>query len=223
MQIAVIIPALNEQANILATLQPLQSWRQKGHQVIVVDGGSQDDTVALAEPYTDVVVNSSPGRSLQMNLGEEATTADILLFLHADTIIDENADQLIINTITSGKRWGRFSVQFDTPRWTFRVIALLMNLRSCLTSIATGDQAMFVEHELFDQVGRFPVIPLMEDIQLSVNLKRYQRVTCLPQKVITSARRWKNRGIFKTIVLMWLLRIAYFIGVPAEKLHKLYY
>lgn len=222
MRIAVIIPALNEAQFIQQTLFNLQAWRQKGHQVLLVDGGSTDETLTLAEPLVDELLVSEPGRALQMNMGAEHADADILLFLHADTLISENADQHIIASIAQGNDWGRFNVAFSSGRLVFRIIAFFINLRSCLSSIATGDQAIYVDKLLFDRVGRFPPLPLMEDVQLSINLKRKQRACCLQQTVITSSRRWEKNGIYKTILLMWSIRLGYFIGIPTEKL-KLWY
>lgn len=222
MRIAVIIPARNEADTIEQTLQHLQSWRQYGHQLILVDGGSSDDTVEIARPLTDLVFESEPGRAHQMNIGAEQADADILLFLHADTQINPNADQIIIEAVSNGNNWGRFNVSFDDGAFIFKLIALFMNLRSCISSIATGDQAIFVEQALFNQVGRFPAQALMEDIQLSVNLRRQQRACCLKQRVITSARRWRQRGVVRTIVLMWMLRLGYFLGIPAQSLKRWY-
>ena len=222
MRIAVIIPARNEADNIEQTLEPLQNWRQRGHQLILVDGGSSDSTVENARPLVDVVLESEPGRAQQMNIGAENTDADILLFLHADTLIEAHVDQLIIDAVTNGRGWGRFNVGFDDSAIIFKVIAFFMNLRSCVTSIATGDQAIFVEQGLFNQAGRYPAQVLMEDIQLSINLRRQQRASCLWSKVITSARRWKQNGILRTVVLMWMLRFAYFVGISADRLKRWY-
>lgn len=222
MRIAVIIPALNEARNIQQTLEPLQAWRRRGHQVIVVDGGSTDDTIKCATELADHIISSEPGRALQMNTGAEQAEADILLFLHADTLIQSNADQWIINSVSQQHYWGRFDVAFDSNKFVFKWIAALMNIRSCISSIATGDQAIFVEKALFDQLGRFPLISLMEDIQLSINLRKHQRAQCLRQKVITSARRWEQKGIIRTIILMWGLRLGYFLGLPADRLKSWY-
>jgi len=222
MRIAVIIPARNEAENIEQTLHSLQSWRQRGHQVMLVDGGSSDATVERARSLTDLVLESEPGRAQQMNIGAENADAEIFLFLHADTQIEPDADQLIIDAVTGGCGWGRFSVGFNNRAIIFKVIASLMNLRSCITSIATGDQAIFVEQALFNQVGRYPAQPLMEDIQLSINLRRQQRACCLQSRVITSARRWQQKGIVRTVALMWMLRLGYFFGISAQSLKRWY-
>lgn len=222
MRIAVIIPALNEALSIQTTLTELQTWRQRGHQIILVDGGSSDATVSNAENLVDLVLLSPKGRALQMNMGAEHAEADVLLFLHADTILKEGADHLIIKSITSNKLWGRFNVSFTSDKLIFKIIALFMNFRSCITSIATGDQAIFVEKQLFDQVGRYPSQSLMEDIQLSIMLKRQCRANCLSETVLTSSRRWEQQGVYKTILQMWWLRFAYFIGVPTERIKDWY-
>jgi len=222
MRIAVIIPTLNEGLSIQKTLIELQAWRQRGHQIILVDGGSADATVSHAENLVDLVLLSPKGRALQMNMGAEHADADILLFLHADTILKEGADHLIIESLSKNKPWGRFNVSFTSDKLIFKIIALFMNIRSCITSIATGDQAIFVEKQLFDQVGRYPSQPLMEDIQLSIVLKRQCRANCLKETVITSSRRWEQQGVYKTILQMWGLRLAYFLGVSSERLKHWY-
>lgn len=222
MRIAVIIPTLNEALSIQATLTELQTWRQRGHQIILVDGGSSDATVSKAENLVDLVLLSPKGRALQMNMGAEHAEADVLLFLHADTLLKEGADHLIIKSITSNKLWGRFNISFTSDKFIFKIIALFMNFRSCITSIATGDQAIFVEKQLFDQVGRYPSQSLMEDVQLSIMLKRQCRANCLSETVLTSSRRWEQQGVYKTILQMWWLRFAYFIGVPTERIKDWY-
>lgn len=223
MRIAVIIPTLNESGSIFSTLTPLQSWRKRGHEIILVDAGSTDDTVQKSEGLVDQVLISNKGRAIQMNMGAERADADILLFLHADTLIDESADQLILNVFNDQQyRWGRFNVSFASNKLIFHVIAFMMNIRSCLTSVATGDQAIFVEKALFEQVGRYPLQPLMEDIQLSISLKKFGRGYCLKNRVVTSCRRWEQGGIIRTILLMWGLRVAYFLGVPSRILKKFY-
>jgi len=222
MRIAVIIPARNEAASIECALSNLQGWRQRGHQVIVVDGDSTDATAEIARTLADRVIVSEPGRARQMNMGAESADADILLFLHADTLIDTTADRYIIDAVSNGCSWGRFNVSFNTNALIFKIIAFAMNLRSCVSSIATGDQAIFIERALFSQVGRYPLQPLMEDIQLSINLRRHQRACCLPVRVVTSARRWQQKGVIRTIILMWGLRLGYFVGLSAERLKRWY-
>ncbi|MDH5392633.1 MAG: TIGR04283 family arsenosugar biosynthesis glycosyltransferase [Gammaproteobacteria bacterium] len=222
MKISIIIPTLNEADTIVNTLTPLQCWRQRGHQVILVDARSCDNTLEKAKPLTDVMLLSDKGRALQMNTGAEQAEGEILLFLHADTIIAENADQKILNALNN-HAWGRFNVCFSSPAWIYKIIAWLMNRKSCLTSVATGDQAIFVKKKLFEDVGRFPQQELMEDIELSIALRRHGRSVCLADKVITSSRRWEAKGVIKTILLMWFLRAAYFFGMPSNKLKCWYH
>lgn len=222
MIISIIIPTLNESASIVNTLLPLQAWRTRGHEVILVDGGSEDDTVFKAQYLADQVLGSEKGRSQQMNIGAEHAKGEILLFLHADTLVNDISDHGILNSINNGFGWGHFNVEFTSKRFIFKVIAAMMNTRSCLTSIATGDQAIFVKKDLFEEVGRYPLLPLMEDIELSIRLKRLGRSCCQAEKVVTSSRRWEKNGILNTIILMWFLRLAYFLGVSPTGLKRWY-
>jgi len=220
-ELSIIIPTLNEQAAIVATLQKLQPLRQTGHEVIIVDGGSTDQTCRLADPLVDRVLRSECGRARQMNLGAQMAQHDILLFLHADTYLPAQADTLIINGLEK-RRWGRFDVRLSGQAWLLRVVERLINWRSRLTGIATGDQALFIQRQLYTQVQGFPDIPLMEDITLSHRLKRLSRPYCITTPVITSSRRWEQQGIMRTILLMWSLRLAYAFGVSPHTLKKYY-
>ena len=221
--LAIVVPVLDEAAGIVATLQALQGWRAQGVAVIVADGGSRDDTVALATPWADRVIRAPRGRARQMNAGAAAAPdADLLLFLHADTRLPANAPQLLQGLAGSGRDWGRFDVRIEgRSRW-LPLVAALMNLRSRLTGIATGDQAMFVRRPAFDAVGGFADQPLMEDIELSRRLKRRTPPLCLRACVVTSGRRWDQRGAWRTIVLMWRLRWLYWRGASPERLAALY-
>ncbi len=224
MRISVIIPVLNEANLIVKTLSALQSLRQAGHEVIVVDGGSHDATLSLSKPYADRLIQGSRGRSRQMNNGAKSANNEILLFLHADTLLPEGADRLILEGIEKKKKsWGRFDVKLSGKGPLFRVIEFLMNWRSRLSSIATGDQAIFAKTDLFQSVGGFPEIDLMEDIALSKILKNHGRPLCLWQRVLTSSRRWEEKGFLRMILLMWLLRLAYFFKTDPKRLAKLYY
>ncbi len=222
--ISIIVPTLNEAAQIATTLQALQPLRAAGHEVIVVDGGSTDGTVVLARPLADAIFPSPRGRSRQMNAGAEQAGGDILLFLHADTRLPEDAVPAVLNGLAhTGKAWGRFDVRLSGRHPLLRVVERMMNLRSRLTGIATGDQAMFVRREAFQAVGGFPEIALMEDIACSRLLKRACGAPlCLATPVITSSRRWEENGILRTIVFMWRLRLAYFFGVSPERLAQQY-
>jgi len=182
--------------------------------VIVADGGSDDGTTQLAAGRCDRVVIASRGRALQMNAGAREAKGDVLLFLHADTRLPPGADELV-----QGCLWGRFDVQIEGRHRLLKLVAWSMNLRSRLTGIATGDQAIFVRREAFPG---FPELPLMEDVAFSKAMKRRARPACLREKVTTSGRRWESRGVVRTILLMWKVRLLFFLGMPAEKLARLY-
>jgi len=223
MRIAVIIPCLNEAAHITATLTPLQALRQNGHQIIVVDGQSDDNTAALAAPLANQVVSCPHGRAQQMNYGAQLADADVLLFLHADTQLPQSADKLIVDQLSqSSRQWGCFDVRLGGKQFWLRLVEFMMNQRSRLSAIATGDQAIFVQRALFEKVGGFPNIALMEDIGLSKQLKHYSKPIRLSDKVITSSRRWEKQGVWRTILLMWRLRLAYFFGADPQDLKRQY-
>jgi rSAM/selenodomain-associated transferase 2 len=192
--------------------------RARGHEVIVADGGSEDATRELAAPHADQVILAPRGRSRQMNAGAAAASGDALLFLHADTRLPANADRLIIHGLEKNL-WGRFDVAIEGRSALLPVIALLMNLRSRLTGIATGDQAIFVRRDAF---GGFPEIALMEDVAFSKAMKRRSPPACLREKAVTSGRRWDERGVWRTMILMWRLRLAYFLGAAPDELARRY-
>ena len=221
MRLSIIIPVLNEAAGIVPLLLRMAPLRERGAQLVVVDGGSSDGTVALAGPHADLVIEAGRGRASQMHAGALAAGGDALLFLHADTLLPPHADELIAAALRS-HAWGRFDVALDGAHPMFRVIAAMMNLRSRLTSIATGDQAIFMRRAFYAQAGGFPQIALMEDIAFSAQARRLARPACLRQRVLTSARRWERNGILRTILLMWRLRLAYFLGADPERLARQY-
>lgn len=222
MKISIIIPVLNEEISLSHIASHLQSIRQQGHEIIIVDGGSTDNTLAIASEITDLVVVSNAGRALQMNSGAEIASGEVLLFLHADTLLPEKAAQIIVAAYQNKDCWGRFDVRLSGNRYIYRLIESLINLRSCLSSVATGDQAIFIETKLFNRVGGFPEIALMEDVEISKRLKKIVKPVCVKQKVLTSSRRWENNGVISTVLLMWKLRLYYFFGVSPEKLRQLY-
>lgn len=217
-RLSVIVPALNEAAGIRAALEALAPLRRAGHEVIVVDGGSTDDTAALAAPLCDRVVQSERGRAVQMNTGAAAASGEVLVFLHADTRLPPHADLRVMEAL-KGTSWGRFDVEIDSGHRLLKLVACAMNLRSRLTGIATGDQAIFVRREAF---GGFPLIPLMEDVAFSRRMKRSMRPACLRERVTTSGRRWEARGVLRTVLLMWRLRLLYALGVAPERLARRY-
>jgi rSAM/selenodomain-associated transferase 2 len=220
--LSIVIPALNEAAGIEATLKALEPLRARGVELVLADGGSGDTTVAVARPWVDTVVDAPRGRALQMNAGAVRARADALMFLHADTRLPPLGDVLALQSLAEGACWGRFDVRIEGRPRMLRVVAALMNLRSRLSGIATGDQAIFVIRAAFERVGGFPVQPLMEDIEISRRLKRLGRPACLRARVCTSGRRWEQRGVWRTIVLMWRLRWRYWRGVPAARLAEEY-
>ena len=222
-KLSIIMPVLNEGEGIAAALDALSILRSLGAEVMVVDGGSRDATIQRARLRADRVIAASPGRGPQMNAGAEKASGDVLLFLHVDTRLPADADHVVLNGLQrSGRVWGRFDVEIEGRSPLLSVIAWMMNLRSRLTGIATGDQALFVDRQAFVAVGGFPNIPLMEDIALSQRLRRRGRPLCLSAPVVTSGRRWETHGVFYTIVLMWRLRLAYFLGADPAQLARIY-
>lgn len=222
MKLSIVMPVLNEARHIADILQPLQGLRQSGAEVIVADGGSTDATPALAAPLSDQMIAAPRGRALQMNAGAHAARGDVLLFLHADTCLPGSAP-LLIERALQDHAWGRFDVRIEgRSRW-LPIVAAMMNLRSRLTGIATGDQALFVTRAAFEAAGGFPEQPLMEDIELSKRLKRIGKPACLRGPVTTSGRRWDRDGAWPTILLMWRLRFDYWRGEPASRLAQRYY
>lgn len=221
MPLSIVIPVLNEADALPTLLAALQPLRAHGAEVIVVDGESQDSTPKLARPLADRVITSPPGRARQMNLGAAHARADALVFLHADTRLPPNALTLIIQALAT-RPWGRFDIHLDGRSHWLPVISAMMNLRSRLSGIATGDQALFMRRDAFEAVSSFPEQPLMEDIEITKRLKRLSRPACLRAKVVSSGRRWDQNGAWRTMVLMWRLRYRYWRGASAEELAKEY-
>jgi rSAM/selenodomain-associated transferase 2 len=222
-RLSIIVPVLDEADAIATHLETLAPLRACGAEVIVVDGGSRDGTPALARAGADRVLAAERGRASQMNAGAGAAGGDILLFLHADTRLPADADDLIGEGLASGERvWGRFDVRIEGSHRLLGLVAALMNRRSRLTGVATGDQAIFVRREAFAAVGGYPDIPLMEDIVLSRRLKRLSRPACLAARVTTSGRRWERNGVLRTILTMWRLRLAFALGADPRNLALAY-
>jgi len=220
--LSIIIPALNEAAGIETLLQGLQAMRAAGTELVLVDGGSTDGTPELAARWVDVVTAAPQGRAVQMNAGAAMARGEVLLFLHADTCLPDAADAMVGQAIAGGALWGRFDVLIEGRPPMLRVVAAMMNCRSRLTGVATGDQAIFVMASVFHALGGFPEQPLMEDIELSRRLKRQGRPACLRARVITSGRRWEHRGVWRTIMLMWWIRWRYWRGESAARLARAY-
>jgi rSAM/selenodomain-associated transferase 2 len=224
MRLAIVIPVLDEGSVIAASLTDLQVLRARGVQVIVVDGGSHDDTCATARTLADDVIVAPRGRARQMNAGAAhvGAAADVLLFLHADTRLPDDADRLIAAAIAAGVRWGRFDVRISGRSPWLNVVAHLMNSRSRWSGICTGDQAIFVERGLFETLGGYSDLPLMEDIDFSRRARRIARPRALRPAAISSGRRWEQRGVWRTILQMWSLRWRYYRGVDPAVLARDY-
>lgn len=218
MKLSIIVPVLNEAAVIGETLRSLAPFRAHGHEVIVADGGSEDATRELAAPLADQVLQAPRGRARQMNAGAAAASGDALVFLHADTRLPEGADALIFRSLEK-YLWGRFDVRIDSALPMLRMVEFAMNLRSRLTGIATGDQAIFVRRAAFPG---FAEIALMEDVAFSMAMKRQSPPACLREKAVTSGRRWEQRGVLRTMLLMWRLRLGYFLGAAPDDLARRY-
>jgi rSAM/selenodomain-associated transferase 2 len=221
MNFSIIIPTLNEEQSIVNCLTALQALRASC-EIILVDGGSTDNTSGLAKSLVDKVIHSAKGRAVQMNRGAQSATAEVLVFLHADTFLPEDGINQITRAINNKRLWGWFDVKLSGSHPMLSVIAFFMVWRSRLTGIATGDQVIFVEKKLFDSVGQYPTIALMEDIALSKKLKKISRPACLYAKVTSSGRRWEKFGVAKTILLMWNLRLRYYLGEDPQVLADLY-
>ena len=220
--VSVIIPVLNEAGEVGALMPHWRELRRGGAELVVVDGGSSDATVALIERGGFAVLSAPRGRARQMNAGAAAATGALLIVLHADTRLPAGALDLVRQALTGPRCWGRFDVDLEGGGWRLRLVARLMNLRSRLSGIATGDQAIFVRRQAFEAVGGFPDQPLMEDIELSARLRRLSAPVCLRARVRTSSRRWRRHGTCRTILLMWGLRLAYACGVPSTALVRFY-
>ena len=221
-ELSIIMPVLDEAPQITVRLQALQDLRARGVELIVADGGSSDGTTRLAVALADRVIDAPRGRAVQMNAGAGVSRGRVLLFLHADTALPESALSALGKAVDGGASWGRFDVRIDGRHPLLRIVERMMNWRSRLTGIATGDQAIFVRRELFAGVGGYPDLPLMEDVALSTALKRQAPPACLRETVLTSGRRWESHGVLRTILLMWWLRAAWFLGADPEHLARRY-
>lgn len=220
-RVSIIIPVLDEEDCLRENLPYLQVFRQQGHEIIVVDGGSRDGSHSLAAGLVDMCLYSAPGRARQMNRGAAHAGGEWLWFLHIDTRAPADAVRAILE-VGGRHDWGRFDVTLEPSSPLLRVVARMMNLRSRLTGIATGDQGIFIRRQVFEAAGGFPVMALMEDVEMSRRLKRHGPPACLRQRVRTSSRRWREQGEWRTILLMWGLRLGYFLGVEPERLARWY-
>jgi len=221
---SIIMPVLNEARGLGEVLQHLQAVREQGAELLLVDGGSSDASAVVAAAYCDQVLSATRGRAAQMNAGAAAASGDLLIFLHADTRLPVDALHSIVQGMGAvNAAWGRFDVRLSGPQWRLRVVEQMMNWRSRYSGMATGDQAIFVRREVFERIGGFPPLPLMEDLALSKRLRREGRPLCLRGPVITSSRRWEQQGILRTVLLMWRLRLAWLLGADAASLARRYH
>lgn len=222
MKISIIIPVLNEADTIEQALKNLSSIAGDCCEIIVVDGGSDDNTVALAKPLVDkTITTKNSGRALQMNAGASAASGHSLLFLHCDTRLPGNFFK--ISKIITTARWGFFMVRLSGHSRWFRLVEAMMNIRSRVSRVATGDQGLFLSRQCFDELSGFADMAIMEDVELCKRLRRCSPPVVIGNKLVTSSRRWEKNGIVKTIVLMWWLRLLYFLGAPPDKLVSYYY
>lgn len=220
---SVIIPALNEADCLTDALERLQAARGRGHEVILADGGSVDATRELAQGRVDQILECDPGRGRQMNRGAEIATGGVYVFLHADTLLSPDFDRILDNLFVSENDWGRFDIRLSGEQPVFRCIETMMNIRSRLTGIATGDQAIFAGRQIFQEIKGYAELPLMEDLELTARLKKNSPPVCVAEKVISSSRRWEKNGALKTILLMWKLRLRYALGHDPQALARAYH
>ena len=228
-RVLIIVPVLNEAEGIDALLDQLLPLTGDDCALVVVDGGSADHTRALAQrrlqPH-QLICHDKPGRAYQMQAGLAAAEAgDVLWFVHADTRLDQLALSALREAVAAGSLWGRFDVRLSGRRSIFLVIGWMMNWRSAISGICTGDQGIFVTHTALQEVGGVPPLALMEDVALSARLKRRFGYGARIRKplLVTSSRKWERGGVFRTIVLMWFLRLAYFLGLSDQRIARLYY
>ncbi|MEW8313345.1 MAG: TIGR04283 family arsenosugar biosynthesis glycosyltransferase [Candidatus Thiodiazotropha taylori] len=221
-QLSIVIPCLNEGEMLIDLLQALQYLRHQGHELILVDGGSEPALDRSLQTWVDHLLVSDPGRALQMNRGAAIASGELLWFLHADTQLTADAEQPMLEPPVDESLWGRFDIRLSGRHTLLRVVERMMNWRSRVTGIATGDQGIFIHRKLFEKIGGFPLQPLMEDVEISRRLKRHAAPRCLKQRLITSSRRWESGGVVSTIILMWGLRLAYWAGVTPQRLAEFY-
>lgn len=221
MSVSVIIPVLNEASNLAEHLPKLNK-QSNLCEIIIADGGSSDNSAQIADQHGASLYKTASGRARQMNEGAKQAGGNILLFLHADSELPPDALQQIQTLIDRGVTWGRFNVRLSGKQWLLRIVERLINWRSCITGIATGDQGIFLKRDLFESLGGYAEIPLMEDVELSKRLKKLARPHCIRTPIITSSRRWEHHGIVRTIILMWRMRFFYARGASPEKLAAQY-
>jgi rSAM/selenodomain-associated transferase 2 len=220
--LSAIVPMLNEAATIASTLDALRRGAP-GAEIVVVDGGSIDASVTIAQPLCDTLISAPRGRARQMNAGTRASHGDALVFVHADTIVPATFAADIASALSDPAIvGGRFDVKLDSSAVPYRIIGAMISLRSRISRTGTGDQAIFVRRDVFDRLGGFPELELCEDLEFSRRLKRAGRIACLRTRVTTSARRWNRDGVARTVLRMWMIRAMYLLGVPPARLKRMY-
>jgi rSAM/selenodomain-associated transferase 2 len=216
-RISIIIPVLNEARNIkqaVASTQPSTNV-----EVIVVDGGSNDGTVEIAESLGVKLISAPRGRAAQMNAGALAASGEILLFLHADSRLSAGFDIIVRTALQQpGVVAGAFAVRIDAQLWSLRLVEWGVNWRSRFLQMPYGDQAIFLTKEIFHKIGKFPEIPIMEDFELIRRLRRTGEITIINVPVLTSARRWLKNGVFKTTLTNQIIIVAYLLGVSPKRI-----
>jgi rSAM/selenodomain-associated transferase 2 len=220
--LSVVIPVRNEVVALPCLLADLADLRAVGAEIIVVDGGSSDGTCELVQGHVDQLLSSAPGRALQMNAGAAAARGEYLWFVHADTRVSAESIRSLLEVLNERPLWGRFDVRLSGAGLALKLIGWMISLRSRLTGIASGDQGIFVARQRFNAYGGYAQMPLMEDLQLCQRLRAQARPRCLRPPLSTSSRRWEQNGIWRTVLLMWCLRIAYYCGASPEKLARQY-
>lgn len=220
---SIVIPVLNEAQLVQPQLSRLQQLRVEGHEVILADGGSADQTVALAQSLVDLVVTSERGRGAQMNAGAAAARHSLLVFLHLDTQLPSDFESQIWGLQHGDCQWGFFPVRLDTKGFTFKMIAWFMNRRSRISRVCTGDQVLCVKRAVFEQLEGFAPIALMEDVEICKRLRKISSPHIFSAPVLASSRKWQAEGVWRTVVLMWRLRLAYFLGADPQRLNERYY
>jgi len=213
---------LNEAAAIASTLGACRRGAPDA-EIVVVDGGSIDASVAIAQPLCDTVIGASRGRAHQMNAGARESHGDVLVFVHADTTVPSSFAADIASALSDpAVVGGRFDVRLDSSALPYRIIGAMISIRSRISRTGTGDQAIFVRRDVFDRLGGFPELELCEDLEFARRLKRAGRVACLRARVTTSARRWSRDGVIRTVVRMWLIHAMYLMGVAPARLKRMY-
>jgi len=219
-RISVIVPTLNEQEHLPATLSCIAL--APGDELIVVDGGSNDQTVTIAQQFTPHVLQSPPGRAVQMNRGAQHAQGDILLFLHADTLLPPAALEAVRQAVQAGAIGGAFRLTITPPTLALRLVAWCTNVRTRLGQLPYGDQALFMPRVIFEALGGYDDVPFMEDVRMVQALRTRGRLVIIPQAVHTSGRRWQRDGVLYTTVRNTVLITLYFCGVPPATLQRWY-